>query len=80
MKAWLSWIAMALALAFLAIVTINASLWADPPPGVVRLIAHRGVSQLYDHRGIGRDSCTAIRIESPVHDYLENTVRSVEAS
>jgi len=80
MKAWLSWIAMALALALLALVTVNASLWADPPPGVVRLIAHRGVSQLYDHRGIGRDSCTATRIEPPVHDYLENTVRSVDAA
>src|SRR5262245_63641429 len=80
MKVWLSWIAAALAVAFFAVVTVNASLWADPPSGVIRLIAHRGVSQLYDHKGIGRDSCTATRIEPPVHDFLENTVRSIEAA
>ena len=80
MKFWLSRIALALAVLLFIVITINASLWADPPPGVIRLIAHRGVSQLYNHQGVGRDSCTATRIEPPVHDYLENTVRSVEAS
>lgn len=78
MTVWLSRIGLVLALALLAAVTVNASWWADPPPGVIRLIAHRGVSQLYDHKGIGRDSCTATRIEPPVHDYLENTVRSID--
>jgi glycerophosphoryl diester phosphodiesterase len=80
MKFWLSWIGFALALILLAVTTFNASWLADPPRGVIRLIAHRGVAQLYDHQGIGRDSCTAMRIEPPVHDYLENTIRSIDAA
>lgn len=80
MKVWLSRAGLAVALVLLVVVTVNASWWADPPPGVIRLIAHRGVAQLYDHQGIGRDSCTATRIEPPVHDYLENTVRSIDAA
>jgi glycerophosphoryl diester phosphodiesterase len=64
----------------LLLTLINASWLADRPRGGVKLIAHRAVSQLYDHEGISRDSCTADRIEPPVHDYLENTTRSMEAA
>ena len=80
MKVWLGRAGLMLALVLLVIVTVNASWWADPPPGVIRLIAHRGVAQLFDHKAVERDTCTAIRIEPPVHDYLENTVRSIDAA
>jgi len=80
MKVWLSRIALAVAVLLLIVTTYNASWIADPPAGVLRLIAHRGASQLYDHQGIDRDSCTASRIEPPVHDYLENTIRSIRAA
>ena len=80
MKFWLGWIAFGLAVVLLVLTVINASWLADPPRGAIKLIAHRGVSQLYDHEGIGRDTCTADRIEPPVHDYLENSVRSMQAA
>jgi glycerophosphoryl diester phosphodiesterase len=80
MKYWLGWLGFGLAILLLLLTVINASWLADAPRGAIKLIAHRGVSQLYNHEGIGRDSCTADRIEPPVHDYLENTVRSMQAA
>lgn len=80
MKFWLKWVAFVLALIVLVVGFLNASWTADPPSGTLKLIAHRGVSQLFDHKGVGRDTCTATRIEPPVHDYLENTVRSIAAA
>jgi len=79
MKYWLGRMALFLAVAVLLLTFVNASWLAPKPVGGVKLIAHRGVSQLYDHKG-GRDICTAGRIEQPVHDYLENTTRSMEAA
>ena len=80
MKYWLGRIALLLAVAILLLTFVNASWTAPTPVGGVKLIAHRGVSQLFDHKGIDRNSCTARRIEPPVHDYQENTVRSMEAT
>jgi glycerophosphoryl diester phosphodiesterase len=81
MKRWLRRIAFALALVLLVLTILNASWIAGKPQGGIRLIAHRGVYQLFDHKGIDRySSCTATRIEQPVHDYLENTIRSVQAA
>jgi glycerophosphoryl diester phosphodiesterase len=81
MKRWLKRIAFALALVLLVLTILNASWIAGKPQGGIRLIAHRGVYQLFDHEGIDRySSCTATRIEQPVHDYLENTIRSVQAA
>jgi len=80
MKYWLGRIALFLAVAVLLLTFVNASWLAATPVGGVKLIAHRGVSQLFDHRGIDLDTCTAARIEPPVHDFQENTVRSMEAA
>jgi len=71
---WLKRIGLVLAIAFLVSSIVNASWLASQPRGYIKLIAHRGVHQLFDHRGLGRDTCTASRIELPVHDYLENTL------
>lgn len=80
MKFWLSWIAFGLAVVILLLTMVNASWLADAPRGGIKLIAHRGVAQQFDRSGVGRDTCTASRIEPPVHDYLENTVRSMDAA
>ena len=80
MRGWLRLIAFAIAVFLLIFTFVNASWLASRPLGGVRLIAHRGVSQLFDHEGVERDTCTADRIEPPVHDYLENTVRSMQAA
>nr|WP_262984900.1 hypothetical protein [Sphingomonas daechungensis] len=80
MKGWIRLVAFAGAIILLVFTFINASWLAGTSPGGVRLIAHRGVSQLFDHTDLKRDDCTATRIEQPVHDYLENTVRSMQAA
>lgn len=58
----------------------NASWLAPDPVGKRTLIAHRGVSQLFDHTGVGRDTCTATRIRAPEHDYIENSLPSIRAA
>lgn len=80
MKGKLRLIAFAVAVFLLIFTFVNASWLASKPRGGIRLIAHRGVYQLYDHEGVDRDTCTAERIEQPVHDYLENTTRSMQAA
>ena len=80
MKRWLKRIAFALAVVLLLLTVLNASWLAGKPQGGIRLIAHRGVYQLYDHKGVERGTCIADRIEQPVHDYLENTARSMQAA
>jgi glycerophosphoryl diester phosphodiesterase len=46
-----------------------------------KIIAHRGLSQQFDHAGIDRFStCTATRIAKPVHPYIENTIASMKAA
>ncbi len=71
---WFKRAALVLALAFLASTFVNASWLADSPRGYIRLIAHHGAHQLVAQPGSGKDSCTASRIEPPVHDYLANTL------
>lgn len=80
MKFWLGRAALVLAVAILLLTFVNASWLAPTPVGGVKLIAHRGVSQLFDHEGVDHGTCTADRIEPPVHDYQENTARSMEAA
>ena len=58
----------------------NASWLAPDPVGKRILVAHRGVSQLFDHTGVGRDTCTATRIRAPEHDYIENSLPSIRAA
>lgn len=78
MRRWALRAALGIALALLGLTLLNASWLAPDPKGAVKLVAHRGVYQLFDQRGLERDTCTATRIEPPVHDYLENTVRSLQ--
>jgi len=58
----------------------NASWLAPDPAGKRILIAHRGVSQLFDHAGVTDTSCTATRIYPPEHPYIENSLRSLRAA
>ncbi len=78
MKLWTMRIGLILALVLLALTFLNASWLAPDPKGAPKLIAHRGLAQLYNHEGVGRDTCTANRIETPYHAYLENTVPGIK--
>ncbi|MDD1525787.1 glycerophosphodiester phosphodiesterase [Bradyrhizobium sp. WBOS7] len=58
----------------------NTSLLTPHPGGKPVLLAHRGMAQRFDERGVKSDTCTATRMLSPTHDYLENTLPSMRAS
>lgn len=77
MKKKISWAGFVLAVLFLILTITNASWLAPYPAGAPKLIAHRGMHQLYDKTGVSRDTCTADRIFEPYHSYLENTVPSI---
>lgn len=42
------------------------------------LIAHRGVHQTYDRKGLTNTTCTASRIDKLDHNFIENTIESIE--
>lgn len=63
-----------------AVYLFNASWRVAPPEGDVRIIAHRGVHQTFSRDGLENDTCTAERIFPPTHNYLENTLPSMEAA
>ena len=58
----------------------NTSLLAPRQGGKPALLAHRGMAQRFDEHDLKNDTCTAARMLPPVHDYLENTLRSMRAS
>ena len=81
--AWMTWskrIGMVLALVLLILSFVNASWLAPIPRGTVKLVAHRGTSQQFSHKGLDNQTCTATRIEPPVHDFLENTLPSLTSA
>jgi glycerophosphoryl diester phosphodiesterase len=80
LKIWLKRIGFVLALGFLVLTFVNASWLAPIPKGTVKLVAHRGTSQQFSHKGLDNQTCTATRIEPPVHDYLENTLPSLTSA
>ena len=59
----------------------NTSLFTPPASdGPPRFISHRGVHQTYHREDLERDTCTAIRIYPPTHDFIENTLPSMAAA
>lgn len=69
-----------LGLAVTALYLNNASWLAPAPSGSPTLYAHRGVHQPYERAGLTYDTCTAERMIRADHDFLENTVSSIEAA
>lgn len=51
-----------------------------PPAPDFDLLAHRGVHQTFHRQGLDNDTCTAERIDTPRHAYLENTLPSMRAA
>lgn len=58
----------------------NSTLLAPVLTGKPVLLAHRGIAQRFDPVGVTNDTCTASRILTPTHGYLENTIASMRAS
>lgn len=65
--------------ALVAWLTLSNATWLAPDPAGKRtLIADRGVTQLFDHRGVTGDTCTATRIYPPDHDYIGNSLSALK--
>jgi glycerophosphoryl diester phosphodiesterase len=58
----------------------NSSLFTNPSAQKPMLLAHRGLGQTFDMKGLTNDTCTAERIYPPEHPYLENTLPSMRAA
>ncbi|MET1112498.1 MAG: glycerophosphodiester phosphodiesterase family protein [Allosphingosinicella sp.] len=64
--------------AFAVVVSlVNASWIAPRSKAPLILVAHRGLAQQFDRKGVERDTCTATRIRPSDHDFIENTLRSM---
>ncbi|HVQ72045.1 MAG TPA: glycerophosphodiester phosphodiesterase family protein [Bradyrhizobium sp.] len=64
---------------FAAIYANNTNRLAAHREGVPVLLAHRGMAQRFDERELKNDTCTAARMLTPSHEYLENTIASMRA-
>ena len=68
---------------FSAFLYFNNASWlvstSDSRSGPV-LLAHRGVHQTFDLDGVDAQTCTARRIHTPTHDFIENTLPSMRAA
>lgn len=58
----------------------NSSRRAEPRTGLPTVLSHRGVSQQFEGSEFSPGNCEAERIARPSHDYIENTIRSMEAA
>lgn len=58
----------------------NTSAFSERPAGEPLLLAHRGLAQGYGREGLTGETCTAERMTPPRHDFLENTLRSMNAA
>lgn len=58
----------------------NASWLVSSTPEDRIILAHRGLHQTYDPDGVKTMDCTARIIDTPIHDFIENTVASIEAA
>ncbi len=58
----------------------NASWLVPPQAGHRQVLAHRGLHQTFNPVGITNKTCTAARIDTPRHGYIENTLPAIKAA
>lgn len=68
----------AIAAAAVAVSLLNASWLAPHPSGRLVLVAHRGLAQQFPREGVTNETCTATRIRPPEHNFIENTLYSMD--
>jgi glycerophosphoryl diester phosphodiesterase len=71
-------VGLAVALFAVAVSLINASWLAPKPKGKLLLVAHRGIAQQFSREDIDNETCTATRIRPPQHNFIENTIYSMQ--
>ena len=79
MKRRTKYIAAAIVVVAGAIYLNNTNLLTAHREGKPVLLAHRGIAQRFDERELKNDTCTAARMLTPTHPYLENTIESMRA-
>jgi glycerophosphoryl diester phosphodiesterase len=70
-----------LGLVFVAALALR--FWPGEAPEIdapFEIIAHRGVHQTFSLEGVGNETCTATRIYPLTHEYIENTIPSMQAA
>ncbi|WP_072391566.1 glycerophosphodiester phosphodiesterase family protein [Hyphomicrobium sp. CS1GBMeth3] len=70
----------AVALFAVGVFLFNTNLLAPAAGGRPTLLAHRGLAQTFPPEGIENDTCTATRIRTPEHEFLENTIASMRGA
>src|SRR5262245_20659057 len=69
------------ATAFGVFIYVNNTSWLAPAmSGKPVLLAHRGLAQTFHREGLTSETCTASRIHAPRHEFLENTIASMQAA
>ncbi len=58
----------------------NASFLAHPIGSQPVLVAHRGLAQDFDRTGLTNETCTAAHMLPTPHEYLENTITSMQSA
>ncbi|MDW3648711.1 MAG: glycerophosphodiester phosphodiesterase family protein [Bacteroidia bacterium] len=58
----------------------NSNLFVSVPEASPVLLAHRAMGQPYDREGLTNETCTAEKWIAVEHQYLENTIPSIEAA
>lgn len=58
----------------------NTSMFMTSSPRTFTMLAHRGLAQTFSMAGITNDTDTSKRIYPPEHNYIENTIVSMEAA
>ena len=59
----------------------NASWRVSPSPEArTEVIAHRGIHQTFGRDDLDSETCSATRMDTPRHGYLENTIASMRAA
>lgn len=64
---------------FVFITLTSVCFSASEKPGY-EILAHRGLHQTFSPVGVTNSTCTAARIDEPTHDYVENTIISIQAA
>lgn len=67
-----------IAIVLAGIALFNASFLSSAADGEIKILSHRGVHQTFFREGLTNDTCTAERIHPVTHDYIENTLPSIE--
>ena len=80
MKTFLRYSIVAIVLFAAAAWLNNTSLFSTRRSGTPVLLAHRGLAQTFTPDDLDRDTCTATRINPPEHEYIENTLPSMQAA